>query len=108
MELASIIETGDEQAIVCTGSYHSSLRIFDVLVVTDRDTYHLDILSGRMVTSGGASEVDGEEANNAQVARDFIVALVEGREPLVTGASVLPAMRLLQQFENAAREIVSA
>lgn len=98
MELAAIIETGDQQAIVCTGSYHSKLRIFDVMVVTDRDSYHLDILTGTLTTGAGVAVIDGEEANNAQVARDFVSALAEGREPAVTGASVLPAMRLLDRF----------
>lgn len=100
MEFAAIVETGPEQAIVCTGSYHSRERIFDVLAVTDRDSYRLDILRGTMTTGAGEVGVASEETNNAQVARDFVSAVREGRPPLVTGASVLPAMRLLQRFED--------
>ncbi len=102
MEMAAIVETGAEQSVVCTGSYHSRTRIFDVLVVTDRDTYHLDILSGRMTTSTGPMEVASEEANNSQVARDFVESLVVGRSPRVTGASVLPAMSILHRIERGA------
>lgn len=100
MELAAIVETGPEQVIVCTGSYHSRERIFDVFVVTDRDSYRLDILQGTMTTGEGEVSVATEEANNAQVVRDFIAAVQERREPHVTGESVLPAMRLLQRFED--------
>lgn len=100
MELAAIIETGDEQSIACTGSYHSKERIFDIFVVTDRDSYRLDILAGTLTSGSGTRQVASEKDNNAQVVRDFVAAVRENRDPLVTGKSVIPAMRLLQQIED--------
>lgn len=101
MELALLMHTEQRQALVCTGSYNSPERIFDIFVVTDRDSYRLDILAGTLRQGTQLLEVDSEQDNNAQVARDFVAALREGREPQVPARSVLPAMRLLQQVEQA-------
>lgn len=100
MELAVLIETRQEQSIVCTGSYNSPDRIFDVFVVTDRDTYRLDILGATLKQGTEVRQVDSEQDNNAQVARDFVEAVREGREPRVSGRSVLPAMRVLHRIEQ--------
>ncbi|WP_223565196.1 Gfo/Idh/MocA family protein [Agrobacterium tumefaciens] len=100
MELAAIVETDEHQSIVCTGSYYSRERIFDVFAITDRDSYRLDILKGSMSVGGQEHSVLSEQDNNAQVSRDFINAVREGRAPRVTGRSVLPAMRLLQDIED--------
>lgn len=100
MELAAIFETGAEQSIVCTGSYHSRERIFDILVITDKESYRLDILAGTLTTGAGTIQVESEQENNARVARDFLDAVKNHRPPLVTGKSVIPAMRLLQQIED--------
>lgn len=101
MELALLMHTEQRQALLCTGSYNSPERIFDIFVVTDRDSYRLDILAGTLRQGTQLLEVDSEQDNNAQVARDFVAALREGREPQVPARSVLPAMRLLQQVEQA-------
>lgn len=100
MELAALLETGQEQSIVFTGSYNSPDRIFDVFVVTDRDTYRLDILGATLKQGTEVRQVDSEQDNNAQVARDFVEAMRDGREPLVSGRSVLPAMRVLHRIEQ--------
>ncbi|MFV3314286.1 MULTISPECIES: Gfo/Idh/MocA family protein [Pseudomonas] len=101
MELALLMHTEQRQALVCTGSYNSPERIFDIFVVTDRDSYRLDILAGTLRQGTQLLEVDSEQDNNAQVTQDFVAALREGREPQVPARSVLPAMRLLQQVEQA-------
>lgn len=101
MELAALIETQQEQSIVCTGSYNSPDRIFDVFVVTDRDSYRLDILGATLKQGTEVLAVDSEQDNNAQVARDFVEAVRGGREPLVSARSVLPAMRVLHRIEQA-------
>lgn len=100
MEFSATIETGPEQAIVCTGSYHCRERIFDVLAVTDRDSYRLDMLRASFTTGAGAADACSEQEANALCALDFVAALRERRPPLVTGRSVLPAMRVLQRIED--------
>ena len=42
MELVLVVETHDDQTIVCTGSYYSGEYIYDTLVVTDRNSYRTD------------------------------------------------------------------
>ncbi|MDG4889977.1 MULTISPECIES: Gfo/Idh/MocA family oxidoreductase [unclassified Mesorhizobium] len=100
MELAAMIETDRQQTIVCTGSYHSQERMFDIFVVTDREAYRLDILKGTLSLSGREQPVQSEKENNAQVSRDFVSAVRGGKAPLVTGRSVLPAMSILQSIED--------
>ena len=41
-----------------------------------------------------------EQANCARATRDFVDAVRAGRPPRTTGASVLPAMRVLQQVQD--------
>lgn len=100
MELAAIVETDTHQSIVCTGSYYSRERIFDIFAVTDKASYRLDILKGSMSVGSQDRSVLSEQDNNAAVSRDFIDAIRSGRAPRVTGRSVLPAMRLLQDIED--------
>lgn len=100
MEMTATVETGPHQSIVCTGSYYSRERILDVFVVTDQAAYRLDILKGTLSVDGEERRVLSEQDNNAQVSRDFVDAVRQGRAPRVTGRSVLPAMRLLQDIED--------
>jgi 2-hydroxy-4-carboxymuconate semialdehyde hemiacetal dehydrogenase len=100
MELAAIVETDQHQSIICTGSYYSRERIFDVFVVTDQHSYRLDILKGTLFVDGEEQASLSEKDNNAQVSRHFVARVREDRDPHVPGRSVLPAMRLLQDIED--------
>jgi 2-hydroxy-4-carboxymuconate semialdehyde hemiacetal dehydrogenase len=99
MDVAMLIETELVQSLVCTGSYYGRERIFDLLVITDVDSYRLDVFAGTMTTRAGARTIDSEERNCWRVTLDFVEAVAEGREPLVPGASVLPAMRALEAVQ---------
>lgn len=101
MEAVVLVETEADQSLVCTGSYFARERIYDTFVVTDRDSYRIDVLAGTLTTGDGTRAVDAEQANCAYATRDFVEALAEGRAPAVTGRSVLPAMRALQQVQDA-------
>lgn len=100
MELVLVVETHDEQTIVCTGSYYAHTRIYDVVLVTDRDDYHVDELRSTLTTSEGVREIPSEQANAELIAPDFIEAVRDGREPRVPGWSVLPAMRVLHRVQE--------
>lgn len=100
MEFAAIIETGPEQSIICTGSYHARERIFDVFAVTDRDSYRLDMLRSTLTTGEAETASCSEQHANALCALDFVAAVREDRTPAVSGRSVLPAMRVLQRIED--------
>lgn len=100
MEVAVLIETHDDQSILASGSYYARERIYDTLMVTDRDSYRLDELQAVMTTGQGTAPAMGEHENAWAVARDFADALNAGRAPHVTGRSVLPAMRVLEQVQT--------
>ncbi len=100
MEVAIAVETEADQSLVCTGSYYARERIYDTLVVTDRDSYRTDTLASIRTTGDGAQAIEPEQTNCARATRDFVESLVAGREPKVPGRSVLPAMRILQQVQD--------
>lgn len=101
MEIVIVVETEADQSLVCTGSYYARERLYDTLVVTDRDSYRIDILAGTMTTGEGSQPIESEQANCAHVTRDFVEALASGRAPKVPGRAVLPTMRILQQVQDA-------
>lgn len=100
MECILSIETQRNQTLLVSGSYHSRERIYDSLIVTDRQSYRLDILRNQMITGDGPIDVASEKDNLALVTRDFVAAVREGRQPAVTGRSVLPAMRVLDAAQR--------
>lgn len=100
MEITIIIETDDDQTITASGSYYSRERIYDTMVVTERDSYRVDELAATMTTGAGTRPVETEEHNAFCVSHDFLDALREGRPPFVTGRSVLPAMRILDKAQR--------
>jgi 2-hydroxy-4-carboxymuconate semialdehyde hemiacetal dehydrogenase len=100
MELVLVLETVDDQTIVCTGSYYSAERIYDMLVVSDRDSYRVDELRSTLTTGAGERSIASEQANAELIAPDFVAAVAAGREPAVPGWSVLPAMRVLHAVQE--------
>jgi 2-hydroxy-4-carboxymuconate semialdehyde hemiacetal dehydrogenase len=100
MEVVLVAETEDDQSIVCTGSYYAHWRIYDVLEVSDRDTYHVDELRSTQTTSEGEHPILSEQENAQLIAPEFVDAVKEGREPAVPGWSVLPSMRVLHRAQE--------
>jgi 2-hydroxy-4-carboxymuconate semialdehyde hemiacetal dehydrogenase len=100
MECTVLVETEADQTLLVHGSYHAAYRFYDKLVVTDRDTYFFDILARSLRTGEGTLLIEPEQQNAARVITDFIDAVRNGRPPLASGPSVLPAMRILQQVQD--------
>ena len=100
MECAVLVETEAEQSLLVHGSYHASFRLYDKLIVTDRDTYFYDTLAATVRTGEGTAPMESEQDNAARITRDFVAAVREGRPPLASGPSVLPAMRVLQAVQD--------
>jgi 2-hydroxy-4-carboxymuconate semialdehyde hemiacetal dehydrogenase len=100
MEIFLGLETEKDQSLICTGSYYGRERMFEVLVVTDRDSYRLDGFRYTLTTGDGIQNVATEAETCGLVSRDFIDAVREGREPAVPGYSVLPTMRVLQAAQD--------
>ena len=53
MEVVLLIETEADQSLLCSGSYYSRERIYDTMIVTDRDSYRLNILESTLTTGAG-------------------------------------------------------
>ncbi|NQW08921.1 MAG: Gfo/Idh/MocA family oxidoreductase [Alphaproteobacteria bacterium] len=100
MECILAVETQANQTLLVSGSYHARERVYDSLVITDRDSYRVDILNNRLYTGDGSVGILPEKDNLALVTKDFIAAVRDGREPAVTGRSVLPAMRILDAAQR--------
>lgn len=100
MELVLVVETHDDQTIVCTGSYYSGEYVYDTLVITDRDSYRTDERRATITTREGERRVASEQRNAELIAPDFVHAVRAGRDPAVPGWSVLPAMRVLHQVQS--------
>ena len=104
MEVALIVETTKDQSFVCTGSYYARERLYDTLVVTDKDSYRIDILGATLTTGAGTTQIDSEQKNCAFATLDFIDAVAAKRSPLVTCDDVLPTMHILQQVQDSWEE----
>ena len=100
MDVAVLMRTHFDQSLLCSGSYYARERIFDLLVITDRDSYRLDVFAGTLTTSDGAQPVISEEANCWRITRDFLAAVEQGRPPLVPAESVLAGMRVLANVQD--------
>jgi 2-hydroxy-4-carboxymuconate semialdehyde hemiacetal dehydrogenase len=100
MECVVLVETEDDRSLLVHGSYHAAFRIYDHLMVTDRDSYLTDILAGTCRSRAGAVPTEPEQANAARILVDFMDAVHSGRPPLANGPSVLPAMAVLQQVQD--------
>jgi 2-hydroxy-4-carboxymuconate semialdehyde hemiacetal dehydrogenase len=100
MECIVLVETEADQTLLVHGSYHATWRLYDKLIVTDRETYLYDILAGTLRTESGTAPIESEQDNCARVIVDFLDAVKQGRPPRASGPSVLPTMRVLQQVQD--------
>ena len=101
MECVLLVENEADQTLLVHGSYHASYRLYDTLILTDRDTYEYNILDATLRTAAGIASIESEQENAARVTQDFVAAVRERRQPRASGPSVLPAMRVLQHAQDA-------
>jgi 2-hydroxy-4-carboxymuconate semialdehyde hemiacetal dehydrogenase len=100
MECSVLVETEPGQSLLVHGSYHAAYRFHDELIVTNRETYFLDILANTLRTEQETVAIENERDNCARVVYDFIDAVRDNRSPLASGPAVLPAMRVLQSVQD--------
>jgi 2-hydroxy-4-carboxymuconate semialdehyde hemiacetal dehydrogenase len=101
MDAALIVHLGAAAALAVVGSYGSHERVFELTVVTDADSYRLDVLGESLTTSAGTLAIEPEGVTCARLTRDFATAVAGGTRPSVTGVDVLPAMRALEEAQAA-------
>ena len=100
MEGTVLMETAADQSLLVHGSYHAAFRLYDDLIVTDRDSYVCENIGNTLRNGAGTVPIAAEQDNCARVITDFLAAVREGRQPLADGPSVLPAMRVLQAVQD--------
>ena len=100
MEVFIGVESERDQSLICMGSYYGRERVFEVLVITDRDSYRMDVMRSTLTTATSTQPIAHEAENCSLVTRDFVQAVRERRAPACTAESVLAAMRVLQQVQD--------
>ena len=100
MDLYLGVETTGDRSLVCTGSYYSHENIFDIFIISDRNSYRLDVFNNTINIGSDMTAIAPEPENCALITRDFVESVREGRDSAVTGDSVLPAMTVLQQVQE--------
>ncbi|HEY3613529.1 MAG TPA: Gfo/Idh/MocA family oxidoreductase [Gaiellales bacterium] len=101
MDAVLLARFGDAAALSVVGSYGCHERSFELVAVTDADSYRLDVLAGSLTTSAGTVAIEEEGANCRRITRDFAAAVAGGTRPSVSGEDVLPAMRVLGRVQDA-------
>src|SRR3954463_9391421 len=81
MECVVLVETEADQTLLVHGSYHAAFRLYDELIVTDRDTYLYDTLASTLRTGEGTFPIEGEQANAARIVDDFVAAFARATRP---------------------------
>ena len=89
MEVVVLVETEADQSLLCSGSYYSREPLYDTMMVTDRDSYRLQILEGTLTTGADTESIESEQENCTRCTVDFVAALEQGRAPAVPGRAVL-------------------
>ena len=100
MDIYLGVETTGDRSLVCTGSYYSHENIFDIFIISDRNSYRLDVFNNTFNIGSDMTAIAPEPENCALITRDFVESVREGRDSAVTGDSVLPAMTVLQQVQE--------
>jgi 2-hydroxy-4-carboxymuconate semialdehyde hemiacetal dehydrogenase len=100
MDCTILVEMADGASMLTTGSFLGRERISETFVITDADSYRIDVPRAVMITGRETRPIAVEQQNCALAIRDFLDAVAHKRTPLITGASVLPAMRILQTVQD--------
>ena len=93
------VESGHGAFLSCSASYFGR-DIYQITVVTDRDTYRFDQRNSTFTSSGGVLAIDKPFEHLHRVTRDFVEAVESGREPGIPGWAVLPSMRVIQEVQD--------
>ena len=94
------LETDLEQYLIFVGSYFGQQQIHEMLIVTNRDTYKLDLVKNKFITSKMTVKISSIQEANANLTSDFVAAVTNRRETFVSGVSVMPAIKVLQKVQD--------
>lgn len=102
LDLAVSMRTPQAQLVSCALSYNTMRPLLEILIIGEETT--LAIREGRLVDPNDqilAAGGENEEASAVYLQDiEFITALRQEREPIVSGEAVLPTMRALQAVQD--------
>jgi 2-hydroxy-4-carboxymuconate semialdehyde hemiacetal dehydrogenase len=104
MDLSLAMRTEKDQLVTVAMSYHVSIPIHDYLVIgEERTLLYADgrLYDGeRLLVDATPGDTDGPDSPIARQDAEFFAAILEEREPAVSGRSVRPAMAALQAAQE--------
>ena len=104
MDLSVTLRTPQDQLVSIAMSYNTHLPVHDYLMIGREDT--LQYVDRRLVSSQGVlvdpidQRQEGQDGNLLQD-QEFLAAIREGRPAAISAEAVLPAMRALQDIQDA-------
>jgi len=102
MDLSILLQTGKDTLASVNMSYNSHLSLYDYLIIGDETS--LLVSEGKLIGREGVivdpAQVPKADSPQALQNREFLAAVRERRQPAISGASVLPAMWVLQQIQE--------
>jgi len=100
MDIFYGVETELDQSLILTGSYYSKQQIHEMLIVTDLETYILDLVNEKLISSKTEESIPSVQEANVRVTDDFVSAVKNRRETFASGQSLLPSIRVLQKIQK--------
>ncbi len=102
LDLSVSLRTPREQLVSCALSYNTMRPLLEILIIGEETT--LAVRDGKLVDPNDriiAAGGENEEASAVYLQDiEFITALRQEREPIVSGEAVLPTMRALQAVQD--------
>jgi 2-hydroxy-4-carboxymuconate semialdehyde hemiacetal dehydrogenase len=104
LDLSLIVRTPSDQLATVVMSYNSHVSLYDYVLIGREMT--LVIENGVLRSQEGVlydPKTDQSEGRNSGLLqnREFVAAIREGRQPAISAESVLPALAVLQQVQDA-------
>jgi 2-hydroxy-4-carboxymuconate semialdehyde hemiacetal dehydrogenase len=102
LDLAVSMRTPREQLVSCALSYNTMRPLLEIIIIGEETT--LAIRDGKLVDPNDRIVAAGGENEEASAVYlqdiEFITALRQERDPIVSGDAVLPTMRALQAVQD--------
>lgn len=102
MDLGVVMRTERDQLATVAMSYHTKISLHDVVIIGEETTLLFadnQLRDRERVIVPAPAEGESESAN-ARQDEEFVLAILEAREPAVSGRSVRPAMAALQAAQE--------
>jgi 2-hydroxy-4-carboxymuconate semialdehyde hemiacetal dehydrogenase len=102
MDLSILLRTRGDALASVNMSYNSHLSLYDYLIIGEKTS--LLVSEGKLIGKEGLildpAQLPKGDSPQVLQDREFLAAVRERRQPAISGASVLPAMWVLEQVQG--------